>query len=77
MDGDSHLEKYHDDNAFLGLQIIRKYCPKKGIAGAEHEVIYSVDPEDLIEAGITEDDVIELRNLNWMIHEEGMLACFV
>lgn len=76
MDGDSKLGNYDDDNAFLGLQIIRKYMPKKGISGADHDVIYSVDVGELLEAGLTERDAEELRNLNWMI-EENCLACFV
>jgi hypothetical protein len=78
MDGDSKLGDYDDDNAFLGLQIIRKYIPKKGIEGAEHNIIYSIDVDRLLEAGIAEEDAIELRNLNWMIDEDGdCLACFV
>jgi len=78
MDGDSKLEDYDDDNAYLGLQIIRKYMSKKGVEGAEHDVIYSVNIDELLEAGITEEDAIELCNLNWMIDEDGdCLACFV
>ena len=76
MEGDSKLEDYDDDNAILGLLIIRKYMPKRGIECAQHDIIYSVDADELIEAGLTEKDAIELRNLNWMISEES-LACFV
>lgn len=65
------------DNVLEGLLIIRKYCPAKTVLeAAEHDVIYSVDMDDLIKAGITEEDVIRLRNLNWMI-DEHHLACFV
>lgn len=67
-----------DDNAFLGLAIIRKYLPKSGIEGADHDIIYSVDVDEIIEAGITEDDAIALNKLNWMIDESGDgLACYV
>ncbi len=76
FEGDSCLEKYHDDNAILGLNIIRKYMPTKGIEGADHDIIYSVLVDEIIESGITEEDVRELRNLNWMIESHG-LACFV
>lgn len=76
MDGESKLENYDDDNAFLGLQIIRRYLPKNGIEGAQHDIIYSVDADKLIEAGLIEGDATELRNLNWMISED-CLACFV
>jgi hypothetical protein len=66
-----------DDNAVLGLLLIRKYIPKAGIEGASHDIIYSVGIEELIEAGITEEDVIQLRNWNWMLYYEESLACFV
>ena len=65
------------DNVFEGLMIIRKYCPGKSFEGAGHDVIYSVDISDLINAGITEEDVIKLRNLNWMLQDGEYLACFV
>ncbi len=74
----SALSDYEGDNALLGLIIINKYLPKMGIEAAEHDIIYSGDVDELIKAGITEEDVITLRRLNWMIDEfnEG-LACFV
>lgn len=69
---------YDEDNALLGLKIIAKYLPKCGIEGAEHDIVYSVGVDKILEAGIIEDDVIELRKLNWMIDEEcDCLACFV
>jgi hypothetical protein len=64
-------------NVFSGLKIITKYCPKRGIEGAEHDMIYSVSIEELIDAGIIEEDVIELKKLNWMVEEGEYLACFV
>jgi hypothetical protein len=77
MEGDSNLLSVDDDNAFLGLQIIRKYAPKDGIEGADHDIIYSTDVEKLIDAGITKDDAKELRRLNWMIYDDTYMACFV
>lgn len=76
--GGKGLMDLKDNNACVGLQIIRKYCPTKGIEGAGHEIIYSVDPDELVEAGITEEDAIRLRDINWMIDSEsGCMACFV
>jgi hypothetical protein len=63
-------------NVFLGLEIIRKYLPKSGIEGASHDIVYSVDIDEIIEAGITEEDVRKLRSLNWLTEDE-YLACFV
>lgn len=68
--------KWDGDNAYKGCQIISKYTDNV-IHGASHDIIYSADISDLIEAGITEEDVKELRRLNWMLEEECYLACFV
>lgn len=65
-------------NVFSGLKIITKYLPEKGIEGAEHDIIFSACVSELVEAGITEEDVVALRKLNWMIDEMGEgLACYV
>jgi len=67
--------KWEGDNAFQGLQILSKYTDNL-IQGAEHDVIYSVDVDEIIELGITKEDVTKLSLLNWMIKEDS-LACFV
>lgn len=64
-------------NALEGLKIINKYLPNTGVEGASHDVIYSADIIKLIEAGVTKEDVVLLRRLNWMIEDEEYLACFV
>ena len=64
------------DNALNGLNIIKKYMPKKGIEGVDHDIIYSVGVEELIEAGITIEDTEKLSKLNWMIQDD-YLACYV
>ena len=73
----SNLSAYDDDNAILGLNIIRKYLPKRGIDGAEHDMIYSVTIDEIVKAGISEEDATELRRLNWHLEEGYCLACFV
>jgi len=69
------------DNAWQGLQILAKYVnPMKTdlIAGADHDVIYSVNVDEVLNAGLTEEDAKALRKLNWMIDEDGeCFACFV
>ena len=65
------------DNALKGLNLIAKYLPLKGISGANHDVIYSVGVEELIGAGLTEEDCLVLRRLNWMVEDEEYFACFV
>lgn len=74
MRGDSG--KWEGDNAFQGMQIIAKYTDNI-ICGADHDIIYSEDIDELIKAGITEREVEELRRLNWIIHDNSWLACFV
>ena len=63
-------------NALKGLLIITKYLPKAGIRNAAHEIIYSVTLNELLLAGITREDALELRYQNWMV-EDDVLACFV
>jgi len=41
-------------------------------------VVHSVNVDDIIDAGITEEDAKKLAKLNWMIDESwDCLACFV
>ena len=69
--------RWEGDNALRGLNIVAKYIPNDIVLeGADHDVIYSVDIDKLIEAGITIKDAEELRELNWML-EDDSLACFV
>ena len=59
-----------------GLNIIANYLPLAGIGAAGHDILYSdAGTEELIKAGITEEDAIKLRGLGWMI-DEGSLAAF-
>lgn len=74
MDADSG--EWEGDNAFQGLQIISKYTNNL-IQGANHDIIYSEDISILVDNGITEEDVKELRRLNWMVEDDSYLACFV
>jgi hypothetical protein len=72
MDGDSStLGSYEKCRVLLGLNIIAKYLPNSGIGDAQHDIIYAADVDELLEAGLTEFDAIELCNMNWMIDEEG------
>lgn len=74
------IHKQFDDseqcNVLMGLNIIVKYLPTKGIEATQHDIIYSVDVKEIVEAGITEEDTIKLSELNWMIDEDS-LACYV
>ena len=74
MEGNSG--NWKGDNAYQGLQILSKYTNDL-IQGAEDDMIHSENINTLIEAGITEEDVIKLRELNWMVEDEMYLACFV
>ena len=69
------------DKCFQGLLIISKYInPKKNkiIFYGEKDMIYSVDVNLIIDAGITEEDAILLASLNWGICDESdSLYCFV
>lgn len=79
--GEDRKTNWEGDNAYQGLQIISRYIDpgkKNLITGASHDVMYSVDAEELIEAGITEEDLEALGRLNWTYDEESAgLQCFV
>jgi len=87
MENENIKTEWNGCNACQGLDIIRKYLPDKGIERAEswddwddsaHDIIYSVGISELVEAGITKEDVTKLRALNWILDRESEgLACFV
>lgn len=69
---------WEGDNAFKGLIIFNKYFPGKTIiTGASHDEIFGPDVQECIDAGISEDDLIELAKLNWMIEDDDTFSCFV
>lgn len=74
--GEDDLANIAGCNVMHGLRVIEKYLPTYGITGASKDTVYSVDVNQLIDAGITKGDVWELRRANWMVEEE-YLACFV
>ena len=83
---DNFIELLETDNDYdydgcpilQGLQIIANYMPgKRLIEGADHDIIYSVDIDTLIDAGITVSDVIMLGNYNWHVADEEYLANYV
>jgi len=76
---DSFTSNLKGDKALQGLNILAKYFPGKTVLGAaEHDIIYSCDVNEIIAAGITEEDALELKRLNWILDTEvDCLACFV
>lgn len=75
-DGDNGNRRFKQCRALLGLNLIAKYLPDSGIEGAEHDIIYACEADELLAAGLTEEDAIELRDMNWTI-DEGSVAKFV
>lgn len=76
---EDHDSDWTGDNAFQGLTILSKYidATKHDLIGcAEHDIIYGPAIDDLIKAGITEEDVEALASLNWHV-DEGSFCCFV
>lgn len=65
------------DSTLAGLNVIAKYLPSKGVEGADHDIIYACDIDELVEAGITRDDALYLRQLSWMLQDDEYLACSV
>ena len=74
---EDHAGSWQGDNALQGLKVISEYFPDKTVLqGADHDIIYSVDAVELIEAGLTDEHAWELSRLNWMITDD-YLACYV
>lgn len=74
----SELSKIEGDNALLGLILLSKYKTNKDvISGADHDIIYSFSLSEVIELGITDEDLTELARMNWHISEYDGLACYV
>ena len=70
MDGESDFTDYEGKNrVLLGLNIIAKYIPNLDIEPA-HDLIYSAHVDDVIDAGLTVEDALELRKIGWMIDDE-------
>ncbi|MCK5416474.1 hypothetical protein KAI92_03545 [Candidatus Parcubacteria bacterium] len=60
----------HSKNAVpLGLKIITKYLPEHDTETAD-DTVYSVNTDELLEAGVTEDDAVTLSDLNWKMDED-------
>ena len=62
------------DNAYMGLAILAKYSPYV-LQAAEHDIIYSVDVDDIIDK-LTEEDAVQLAKHGWHI-EDDCFARFV
>ena len=60
------------DATFRGLVIISNYIDtsKNRIIQSGHDVVYSSDISELIEAGISEEDANKLKEDNWFIDSE-------
>jgi len=69
--------KWEGNNTTKGLAIINSFLPDSGIEGADHDIIYSCNIQELIDAGATKEDFEKLAKLNWMVQDSEYLACFV
>lgn len=58
------------------LRILKELLEDRIINGADYDVIWLVDVEDALKRGITDEELLELANLNWHIEDE-CFACFV
>ena len=56
------------DNAYMGLAILAKYSPYV-LQAAEHDIIYSIDVDKIINT-ITEEDAVQLAKYGWLIVDD-------
>jgi len=60
---------------YRGLTLMGKYIPTVDVDAAEHDKIYaSCEVDQLLEAGITEEDTIILSGLGWMTDDSDYIA---
>lgn len=82
INSDVYSKEYmYVDGLFEGLKIFKKYGPLE-IESAGHDIVYSVDVEKIIDAGITKEDAAMLSKMGWFVDTEtigypGCLAYFV
>jgi len=57
---------------YKGLSIMREYIPEADIHASGHDVVYSVTVQELVDAGISKYDVLQLAALGWRIDFESM-----
>lgn len=78
-ENDNGERDWEGDNALRGLKILEKYAPGKDvITGADHDIIFSISGEKALEKGLTEEEALTLRKLNWSFSEDyGNFSCFV
>ena len=63
---------------YLGLKIMSKYMGTADlIVAADHDIVYSVELQELLDGGITESDIIQLRKQGWHVSEFDTLAQYV
>ena len=66
-------KKRTKNEAYYGLQIINKYVDQETVIITDHFAITSVFAEELVKAGLKEDDAGLLGKFNWEIHPRGRM----
>jgi len=77
FENDTPSIHFEGDETLEGLNILAKYTKGSVLCGAEHDKIYSVDIEEVLEAGITDEELIRLRGLGFMIDDCSYFSSFV
>ena len=65
------------DCTLKGALIMAKYIDIDKdtiLCGANHDIIYGPDIDELVDAGITEEDARALLDAGWMIEDEYLVA---
>jgi hypothetical protein len=60
------------NDILTGLNIMAKYLPNEGIGAAEHDQVWAADVDQLLAAGITEEDLVMLSRLGWFEDADAM-----
>ena len=72
---------YVGDNVFQGLLIIGNYInnfKKDVVVAVAHDILYSVEIDELLDFGLTKKDAFILAELGWMLDDDGdCFSCFI
>ena len=72
LTSDEDNSDYSGDEILDGLKIISKYTKRSTIQGAEHDMLYSISLDDLLESDtkINLRDIDNLKRMNWFLGDE-------
>lgn len=80
LNEEDNFSSTEGDDVVTGILIMIKYLPSNSniiIQGAGHDDVWGPNIDELVDAGITEEDTHLLRKCGWRVEDHTYLAHFV